>query len=274
MLLVNLFFLFFYTYILFDCFDHIKCTTIMDESHWNKIIADDLDLDYCETFLTSAEAASLMEYMENNIRYLEGQLTRVKVFGRYYVIPRQQVAFGDDNVSYKFSGTVVPAKPWPAPLLQLKDKIRGALGYDYNFVLVNRYIAAATGLFGFFTPRTISYRYRNGEDHIGEHRDDEAELDKTVPIASVSLGQTRKLVFKHIDARKKIRKVDTIKLSLHHRSLLMMNTPTNKFWYHSVPKEKKASHVRLNLTFRKIKWTKKCSLFPFGIQIFVCFMIN
>lgn len=96
-------------------------------------------------------------------------------------------------------------------------------------------------------------RYRNGEDHIGEHRDDEAELDQTVPIASVSLGQTRKFVLKHTDVRKKIRHIELKKLDLHHGSLLMMNWPTNKYWFHSVPKQKKATNIRLNLTFRKIK---------------------
>lgn len=96
-------------------------------------------------------------------------------------------------------------------------------------------------------------RYENGEDYMGEHKDDEKELDKMVPIASVSLGQTRKFVFKHADTRKKIRQIENVLLNLHHGSLLMMNWPTNEFWYHSIPKEKKASNVRLNFTFRKIK---------------------
>lgn len=74
-----------------------------------------------------------------------------------------------------------------------------------------------------------------------------------VPIASVSLGQTRRFVLKHIDVRKKIRQVDIIKFDLHHGSLLMMNWPTNKYWFHSIPKQKKATNIRLNFTFRKIK---------------------
>lgn len=45
-------------------------------------------------------------------------------------------------------------------------------------------------------------RYRNGTDHMGEHRDNEPELDPTVPIASISLGQERTFVLKHRDARK------------------------------------------------------------------------
>jgi len=200
---------------------------------WKKIVAENLDLDYCERFLTTVEGTALLEYMENNVRYLDGRLTRVKVFGQFYPIPRQQVAFGDDGTSYKFSGTVVPSQPWPQPLLELKNKICAVRGVDYNFVLVNR--------------------YRNGEDHMGEHRDDEKELDKTVPIASVSLGQTRKFVLKHIDVRKKTREIDLVKLDLHHGSLLMMNWPTNEYWYHSIPKEKKVTNIRLNFTFRKIK---------------------
>lgn len=109
------------------------------KSLWRKIIAENLDLDFCEKFLTTAEATTLMEYMENCVQYFDGRLTQVKVFGQYYPIPRQQVAFGDKGVSYKFSGTIVPAKPWPKPLLELKNRIFSTLGIDYNFVLVNRY---------------------------------------------------------------------------------------------------------------------------------------
>lgn len=46
-------------------------------------------------------------------------------------------------------------------------------------------------------------RYRDGNDHIGEHKDNETELDKNTPIASLSLGQQRLFVLKHQDCRKK-----------------------------------------------------------------------
>lgn len=108
-------------------------------TRWKKITAENLDIDYCEHFLTSTEASVLFEYMENNITYLNGRLTAVKVFGVYHPIPRQQVAFGDDGVTYKYSGTVIPAQPWPKPLLELRNKISVERKIDYNFVLVNRY---------------------------------------------------------------------------------------------------------------------------------------
>lgn len=37
---------------------------------------------------------------------------------------------------------------------------------------------------------------------MGEHRDNEPELDPNYPIASISLGQERDFVLKHKDARK------------------------------------------------------------------------
>lgn len=98
-------------------------------------------------------------------------------------------------------------------------------------------------------------RYRNGYDHIGEHRDDEKDLDRLSPIASLSLGQARDFVFRHADARhsdNQKRDIPSVKLLLSHGSLLMMNPPTNKYWYHSLPQRKSCPGVRLNLTFRKM----------------------
>lgn len=101
----------------------------------------------------------------------------------------------------------------------------------------------------------IYFRYRNGDDYMGEHRDDEPELEGNVPIASISLGQCRDFIFKHADARRTgplKRSISPVKLLLEHGSLLMMNPPSNQFWYHSLPKRKNCPGVRINLTFRKM----------------------
>ena len=50
-----------------------------------------------------------------------------------------QVAFGDDGLSYTFSGHTVPAKPWLPFLIQIRDEITRVTGYSFNFVLINRY---------------------------------------------------------------------------------------------------------------------------------------
>lgn len=98
------------------------------------------------------------------------------------------------------------------------------------------------------------YRYKDGLDHIGEHRDDEHELDPSCPIAAVSLGAARDFVFRHKDARKepKQRHIEPVKLELAHGSLLLMNSPTNTYWYHSLPVRKKVKTPRISLTFRRI----------------------
>lgn len=91
-------------------------------------------------------------------------------------------------------------------------------------------------------------------DHMGEHRDDEKDLVQKAPIASLSFGQVRDFIFKHKDSRGKdsTRKINPVKLELEHGSALLMEWPTNQFWYHSLPVRKKAPNIRINLTFRNM----------------------
>ncbi|PNF14987.1 DNA oxidative demethylase ALKBH2 [Cryptotermes secundus] len=201
---------------------------------WQKISAEDLDLDYT-VLLPRSVASQLLKHLESELEYFNGDLARVHVYGKWHAIPRQQVAFGDSGLSYKFSGNTVPAMAWPSSLLHVRDMLTQVTGYYFNFVLVNR--------------------YRDGKDYIAEHRDDERELDPAVPIASLSLGQARDFVFKHRDARKRgpqKKEILPVKLLLAHGSLLLMNPPTNKLWFHSLPRRKNCPGVRINLTFRKV----------------------
>ncbi|XP_071950842.1 DNA oxidative demethylase ALKBH2-like [Antedon mediterranea] len=92
-----------------------------------------------------------------------------------------QVSFGDAGLTYKYSGNTVPALPWPPFLKDLRDLLKSVTGHYFNFVLVNR--------------------YATGSDYIGEHKDDEKDMDHFSSIASVSLGQTRMFRFRHGDAR-------------------------------------------------------------------------
>ncbi|KAJ7309851.1 hypothetical protein JRQ81_007925 [Phrynocephalus forsythii] len=97
-------------------------------------------------------------------------------------------------------------------------------------------------------------RYRDGRDHMGEHRDDEKELVPRSPIASVSFGAPRDFVFRHGASwgRSPSRRLEPVKLHLEHGSLLMMNFPTNRFWYHSLPTRQRVLAPRVNLTFRHV----------------------
>ena len=63
-----------------------------------------------------------------------------------------------------------------------------AVGHAYNFVLV--------------------IRYKDGGDRMGEHKDDEKELDENVPIASLTFGAERDFVLRHEDKTRGVEKVD------------------------------------------------------------------
>ncbi|KAF5291201.1 hypothetical protein FQA39_LY14443 [Lamprigera yunnana] len=177
---------------------------------WRKFSGDGLDLDY-SLFFQKTVADKIMAQLENDVEYYEGDLTKVKIFGKWHSIPRQQVSYGDRGLKYTFSGVTLPAKNWIPILKHIRDLVAKLTKVEYNFVLVNR--------------------YRNGHDHIGEHRDGEADLDPNAPIASVSFGQHRDFILKHGDCRKvgpEKRNVPRVKLELEHGSLLIMNPPTNK----------------------------------------------
>lgn len=200
---------------------------------WRNIQSEGLECDYTLLF-AKAEADEIFTELENNISYFSGDLTKVQVFGKWHNIARKQVTYGDAGLTYTYSGVTLSPKPWIPILDCIRNRVTEATGHSFNFVLINR--------------------YKDGKDHIGEHRDDEKELEPRSPIASVSLGACRDFFFRHGASRGKTSSmhIQPVKLQLEHGSLLMMNYPTNVHWYHSLPARKKILAPRINLTFRKI----------------------
>lgn len=83
---------------------------------------------------------------------------------------------------------------------------------------------------------------------MGWHSDNEKSLGSKPIIASLSIGTSRIMLFKH----KKTKKIS--KLSLENGSLLLMKGNTQEEWLHSIPKRKNILNSRINLTFRLIKY--------------------
>ncbi|XP_068616819.1 DNA oxidative demethylase ALKBH2 [Brachionichthys hirsutus] len=218
--------------------EHLTSDEFSHPVPWQKIEAEGLDCDYALLFCKE-EADCLFRKLEEEVAYSTGEEAKVQVFGKVYNIPRKQATYGDAGLTYTYSGVTRLARPWTSTLERVRDAVTKTTGQTFNFVLVNR--------------------YKDGHDHMGEHRDDEKELDPLCPIASVSLGAARDFVFRHRDARgKRIhRQIDPVRLELAHGSLLLMNSPTNTFWYHSLPARKKVPLPRINLTFRRILVRKK-----------------
>ena len=95
--------------------------------------------------------------------------------------------------------------------------------------------------------------YRDGNDSMGWHSDDEPELGPQPLIASLSLGAERRFRFRRRRARgEPTWPGDTLELRLPHGSLLRMAGDTQRLYRHDLPKMRAVVAPRINLTFRRI----------------------
>ena len=139
--------------------------------------------------------------------------------------PRLTAWHGDSDASYKYSGQEHEPLPWIEPLTAIKNRISIFIRANFNSVLANF--------------------YRDGQDSIGWHSDNEKELGPCPIIASVSFGATRIIKFRNQEKQ-------SVSVSLNTGSLLIMSGATQSFWQHSISKTKKEIAPRINLTFRNI----------------------
>jgi alkylated DNA repair dioxygenase AlkB len=93
--------------------------------------------------------------------------------------------------------------------------------------------------------------YRDGNDSIAYHADNEAvDIDKNI-IASISVGATRVFCLRPKNGRTKPLVAEPkMKFELSHGSLIVMQGDTQKSWIHAIPKDAKVTEPRINLTFR------------------------
>lgn len=177
---------------------------------------------YEENWLDSAEAWTLFDALYHEIEWEEGE---VFIFGRWHRIPRLQAWYGEPELTYTYSGKKLQTKAWTKTLEAIKNKLESR-GYEFNSVLLNL--------------------YRDGNDKMGWHRDNEKELGEQPIIASVSLGAEREFQMRHKETKHKV------SVHLSHGSLLIMAEDTQSCWYHQLPQRKRCTRPRINLTFRKI----------------------
>ena len=161
---------------------------------------------------------------------------KITVYGKPYLQPRLSAWHGD--LAYSYSGIWLEPLPWTRLLLNIKRRVESLVEHDFNSVLLNY--------------------YRDQKDRMGMHSDDEPELGRQPVIASLSLGETRTLLFRH-RSRKDLK---TIKLALPHASLLLVRGDTQQHWRHGINAENHACGARINLTFRSV--TARRRLNPAG----------
>jgi alkylated DNA repair dioxygenase AlkB len=144
--------------------------------------------------------------------------------------PRMTRWFGE--FAYRYSGVTRPAVPWDE-VPQAVQAVRSA---------VEREVFDTSA--GQFNGVLLNY-YRSGDDKIGWHADDEQDILRDSPIASVSFGAERRFILKHNHTGERR------EIALAHGSLLVMAGTTQRFWKHSVPVERRIEQGRINLTFRR-----------------------
>jgi alkylated DNA repair dioxygenase AlkB len=156
----------------------------------------------------------------------------VLIFGARRRVPRLVAWHGDPGTSYVYSGTRHEPRRWTPTLLEIRDLAERLTGHRYNSVLLNR--------------------YRDGNDGMGWHADDEPVLGRNPAIASVSLGATRRFKLRHR------RRDSVVTLDLQHGGLLLMAGPTQHHYVHAVPKTARLVGERINLTFRLVTISPGC----------------
>ena len=185
----------------------------------------DADLTFSRTWRESES----MDWMERLKKEIEWEQHRIKIFGKWVDCPRLSAWYGDPEALYSYSNLSLHPKAWTPTLLEVRNHLAETIERPFNSVLLNF--------------------YRNGNDSMGWHSDDEWEMGLDPVIASISLGSPRKMKFRHrFDSQ-----VSNFALELSQGSLLIMAGTTQKFWQHEIPKTKKSVGERLNLTFRFIQ---------------------
>jgi alkylated DNA repair dioxygenase AlkB len=180
---------------------------------------------WVEGFLSPAEADTAFRSVHDTTPWKQ---ERISLFGRSVAQPRLTAWMGDPEAVYTYSGLTLVPVPWTPAVLDLKSRVEAAAGEHFNSVLLNL--------------------YRDGNDSMGLHADDEPELGPVV--GSVSLGAVRRFVLK---PRRRARTTTSHTLELGHGSLVVMDAATQAHWVHGIPKQPKVREARINLTFRQIQ---------------------
>ena len=165
-------------------------------------------------------------WFESCLHDLNWETGFIKIFGKTHQIPRLQAWYADNEIEYTYSGKKLQRHNWNNLLLEIKEKIENITSFKFNSVLANL--------------------YRDGNDSMGLHSDDEKELGKNPVIASLSLGESRKIYFKH-----KNKKTNLV-IPQANGQLMVMHGKTQEYWKHEIKKTKKIKKPRINLTFRNI----------------------
>lgn len=178
---------------------------------------------YIPSFIDPHVADDLLQEIDDSLSFSRPS---IRMYGRTTQLPRSVAWIADNQLSYGYAGISTEPMPWPAFLMPTRFAIETRTGYPFNSVLVNR--------------------YKDGNDTVGWHSDDEPELGPAPIIASLSLGATRRFLLRNKRTK------ETFHFDLAHGDLLLMLGECQLEFTHSVPRTRHVVAPRVNLTFRNL----------------------
>lgn len=198
-------------------------------------------------WLWSNELSKVMNSHHNDwlpvlLERSDWQQPTVTLYGKRYLTPRRVAFYAEQGVNYSYSGVTHHGEGWPAWLEPLVLHANQYVPFEFNSVLLNH--------------------YRDGQDSMGWHADNEPELGSNPWIVSLNFGATRRFRFRH-----HAKQYPSFGIDLHHHDVLVMNGLCQRFWQHALPKTlrkiesnsvkgldgREYNHQdRVNLTFRRI----------------------
>jgi alkylated DNA repair dioxygenase AlkB len=171
---------------------------------------------YLPAFLPRASADRLFARLANEVDWQSEEIT---LFGRRVPVPRLVAWCGDAGVNYRYSGTDHPCDGWLPALEDVRARLDDEFALPVQLALLNR--------------------YRDGQDCVGWHTDDERGQGPW--IASLSLGAERTFLVRERPGRPAAR------MLLGHGSLLLMPAALR----HALPRTRRPTGERINVTFRQ-----------------------
>lgn len=214
----------------------------------------DAEIQLHDNYFEDQKADEYFRYFSDVIKW---KTETMNMYGKEIPYARLMSWYGQDGKEYHFSGKTQKPNDWnkEKKLLEIKEELEAEQNDKLNSVLLNK--------------------YRNENDSISWHSDDEKELGEEPSIYSLSLGCTRIFKMKRKDKQlfqdpnfdqtslfDEPKNLSSINIPLKHNSLLIMKGSTQKYWLHSIDKVKSEVRLRdlranrfksrINLTFRYI----------------------
>jgi alkylated DNA repair dioxygenase AlkB len=177
-----------------------------------------------EGWLAPERADRLLPALRDELCWEQREIV---LYGKKIMQPRL-IAWAGER-AYRYSGQTLEPRAFTPGVTPLLEAVQARTHVPFNHVLVNR--------------------YRDGQDSMGFHADDELELGENPQVATLSLGATRRFVLRP----RRGRETEPHAYDLAHGSLLIMGGTCQRQYHHGVPKQPSVREERVSLTFRWLR---------------------